>query len=478
MFPFLGDKSRFFVYFVEFFLGFMARKRQQITVGFVALGCPKNVVDSERMLAEIAQAGLAITTETDNADVVVINTCGFIAPAKAESLEAIRQAVQCKRAGKVKKVLVAGCLSERMGEEIFKEVDGIDAVIGLEQRDKIAEIIKKISSSEPVDGDEVADAGRPASELSHHILDDRCRLLITPPHWAYLRIGEGCDHRCSFCTIPSIRGPFRSKPVELIAAEAEELVSAGAVELNIIAQDTTYYGRDLKQKAALPALLKSLEQIDGLEWIRLMYMYPAEIDDVLIETIAESEKIVHYLDIPLQHVNDSILKSMRRPDTSDRLHTLVEKLRKAMPDIVLRTTLMVGFPGETDRRFTDLVEFVKWARFDALGCFEFYPESGTPAAGMPDQVPDDIKKQRLEELMLTQQAIAFEKNRNRIGGEVTCLVDSVDDECLFRGRYYGQAPDIDSVCIIESCSATAGQFIRAAVTGTRDYDLIVEQIRK
>ncbi|MFH1719289.1 MAG: 30S ribosomal protein S12 methylthiotransferase RimO [Planctomycetota bacterium] len=454
----------------------MAGRRQKITVGFVALGCPKNVVDSERMLAEIAQAGLPITTETDNADVVVINTCGFIAPAKAESLEAIRRAVQCKRRGAVKKVLVAGCLSERMGPELFKEVDGIDAVIGLDQRDKIAEIIKKVFSTGYVGGDRDAGPNRPAPAISHHVLDDRCRLLITPPHWVYLRIGEGCNHRCSFCTIPAIRGPFRSKPAELVIAEAEELVSAGAVELNVIAQDTTYYGRDFKQKTALPALLKALEKIDGLAWIRLMYMYPAEIDDALIETIAASERIVHYLDIPIQHVNDGILKSMRRPDTKDKLHALVEKLRKAMPDIVLRTTLMVGFPGETDRRFAELVDFVEWARFDALGCFEFYPESGTAAAQMPAQVPGPVKQQRLEELMLTQQAIAFEKNKSRIGGRVTCLVDSAD-EGLCRGRYYGQAPDIDGVCIIESCSAGPGQFIDTAVTGTRDYDLVVKQMQ-
>jgi len=467
MFPFLGAESRFFWYFV----GIMSRKRHQITVGFVALGCPKNVVDSERMLAEIAQAGLAITTEADNADVVVVNTCGFIAPAKAESLEAIRQAVQCKHRGAVKKVLVAGCLSERMGAEIFEEVEGIDAVVGLDQRDRIAEIIKRFFSAGS------ADTNLPDSAAGHHILDDRCRLLITPSHWAYLRIGEGCDHRCSFCTIPAIRGPFRSKSAGIIIAEANELVSAGALELNIIAQDTTYYGRDLKQKAALSSLLKELEKIDGLAWIRLMYMYPGEIDDALIETIATSEKIVRYLDIPIQHVNDDVLKSMRRPDTSDRLHALIEKLRKAMPDIVLRTTLMVGFPGETDRQFAELADFVKWARFDALGCFEFYPEPGTPAAEMSEQVPDEVKQQRLEELMLTQQKIAFEKNESRVGGKVTCLVDSIDEDSC-RGRHYGQAPDIDSVCIIESSSAEPGQFIDAAVTGTRDYDLVVEQVHK
>ncbi|MHC4633088.1 MAG: 30S ribosomal protein S12 methylthiotransferase RimO [Planctomycetota bacterium] len=358
----------------------MARKQKSIKVGFTSLGCPKNVVDSERMLAEIAQAGFLITAEPDNADVVVINTCGFITPAKAESLEAIRHAVDCKLNGTVKKVIVAGCLSERLGEQLFTEVDGINAVVGLGQRDNIARIIKKTLSS-----------AQPTAYLNHRpqtTSDDRTRLLITPGHWAYLRISEGCDHRCSFCTIPAIKGAFRSKPKELVLAEAAELVSAGAVELNIIAQDTTYYGRDLKIKNGLATLVGELEKITNLAWIRLMYLYPAEIDARLIETITKSEKIVHYLDIPIQHINGKILKAMRRPDTKDRLCWLIENLRSAMSDIALRTTLIIGFPGETDRQFNELLNFVKWVEFDALGCFKFYPESGTGAAEMPAQVPN------------------------------------------------------------------------------------------
>ena len=446
----------------------MAKKQKSITVGFTSLGCPKNVVDSEKMLAEIAQAGFLITAEPDDADVVVINTCGFIAPAKAESLEAIRHAVDCKLNGTVKKVIVAGCLSERLGEQLFTEVDGVNAVVGLGQRDNIARIIKKTLSS-----------AQPTAYLNHppHTTsDDRTRLLITPGHWAYLRISEGCNHRCSFCTIPAIKGAFRSKPKELVLAEAAELVSTGAVELNIIAQDTTYYGRDLKIKNGLAALISELEKITALAWIRLMYLYPAEIDARLIETIAKGEKIVHYLDIPIQHINGKILKAMRRPDTKDRLGRLFENLRSAMSDIALRTTLIIGFPGETDRQFNELLNFVKWAEFDALGCFKFYPESGTGAAEMPAQVPEKVKQQRLEELMLTQQKIAFAKNKNRIGSKLTCLVDSVDSEGLGRGRFYGQAPDIDSVCIIKNCSAKPGEFINTKVVGTEDYDLLVEQI--
>jgi ribosomal protein S12 methylthiotransferase len=461
----------------------MIVKKHKITVGFVSLGCPKNVVDTERMLAEIAQAGFPITTEPDNADVVVINTCAFIAPAQAESLEAIRHAVDCKRAGAVKKVIVAGCLSERLGTELLKQIEGIDAVIGLAQRDNIAEIIENFfyslrnsdrkTSDEPIMSPSRLPAASPSPE---HIADDRCRLLITPGHWAYLRISEGCDRRCSFCTIPSIRGRFRSKPQELVLAEAEELVSSGVVELNVIAQDTTYYGRDLKKRDGLSALIKELDKMARLAWLRLMYLYPAGIDATLIETIARSEKTVHYLDIPIQHVSDNILKSMHRPDTGDGIRRLIEDLRCAMPDIVLRTTLMVGFPGESDRQFAELIDFVEWARFDALGCFRFYPEEGTQAARMPGQIPDEIKQQRLDELMRTQQKIAFARNQNRIGQRLRCLVDSVDPDGVCRGRFYGQAPDIDGVCIIRSGRAQPGRFIETKVVAAQDYDLLVERI--
>ena len=454
----------------------MERKKQEITVSFVSLGCPKNVVDSERMLAEIVQAGFLITAETDNADVVVVNTCGFIAPAEAESLEAIRHAVDCKLSGAVKKVVVAGCLGERLGAELLEKVEGIDAVVGLSQRDNIAKIIEKTFSSDIGGRCEDSYPNQQLSPISDRVVDDRCRLLITPQHWAYLRISEGCNHRCSFCTIPSIRGRFRSKPMELVLAEARELVSAGVIELNVIAQDTTCYGHDLKIKNGLPVLLKEIEKITGLAWLRLMYLYPTGIDGELIETIAKSEKIVRYLDVPLQHVNDNILKSMRRPDTKDKLQRLIEDLRLAMSDIVLRTTLIVGFPGETDRQFQELMDFVKWARFDALGCFKFYPESGTDAAELPGQVPDEVKQQRLDELMLTQQKIAFAQNKDRIASTLRCLVDSVDPKRLATGRYYGQAPDIDSVCIIKRCSAKPGQFIKVKVVGTQDYDLLVKQI--
>ncbi|MBN1805645.1 MAG: 30S ribosomal protein S12 methylthiotransferase RimO [Sedimentisphaerales bacterium] len=448
----------------------MNNKKKKIAVGFISLGCPKNSVDSERMLAQIVEAGFIITAEHNTADIIIINTCGFIAPAKKESIRAIKNAVKHKRSGTVKKVIVAGCLPQREGRHLLDQVDGIDAVIGLGHRDNIVEIINKTLASKK------SLAYLNNTNTSNSIYDDRTRLLITPGHWAYLRISEGCNRRCSFCTIPSIRGPFRSKPLELVISEAQELISAGVVELNIIAQDSTAYGRDLKTKIDLAELLCELEKIDDLSWIRLMYLYPTDIDDKLIEVVANSKKIVHYMDIPIQHINNDILRDMRRPDAKDHIERLIEKLSSVMPDIVLRTTLIVGFPGETDKQFAELLEFAKWAQFDALGAFTYYAESGTPAAQMPDQISEKIKQQRFEELMLTQQNIAFTKNENRIGTNLTCLVDAIDSEHTAQGRFYGQAPDIDSICIIKNCRSYTGDFIDVKVTGTKDYDLITEQI--
>ena len=446
----------------------MKKNKQKATVGFISLGCPKNSIDTERMLAQIAEAGFIITTEHDTADIVVINTCGFIAPAKTESIQAIKNAVKHKLNSEVKKVIVTGCLPQREGEQLLNQVDGIDAIIGLGQRDNIAEIINKTISKKQ--------ASAYLNKSNKIIHDDRTRLLITPGHWAYLRISEGCNRRCSFCTIPSIRGRFRSKPLELVLAEAKELVSSGVIELNLIAQDTTSYGRDLKIKKDLAGLLCELEKINTLSWIRLMYLYPTGIDDKLIEVIANSKKVVHYLDIPIQHVNNEILKATRRLDSKDQLKQLIETLRSAMPDIILRTTLIVGFPGETDQQFDELLEFARWAKFDALGAFTYYAESGTAAAQMPDQIPEKLKQQRFEELMLAQQNIAFTKNENRIGSNLVCLIDTIDSKHIARGRFYGQAPDIDSLCIIKNCQSDPGDFVNVNVIDTKDYDLITEQI--
>ncbi len=449
----------------------MAKKANpKLTVGFVALGCPKNVVDSEKMLAEIVKAGFFLSSEIDDSDVVIINTCGFIAPARAEAIEVIQNAVALKNKGRVKKVIVTGCLPEWIGEKLFKKVDGIDAIVGLDRRNDIAQIIEKtIVSQKPL-------AFLEKSSTPVSVNDDRARLLIGPPHRAYLRISEGCSRNCSFCTIPSIRGPFRSKPQQLVLAEAKELAESGVVELNIIGQDTTNWGADLKIKDGLALLAEELDKIDGLEWLRLLYLYPAGITERLIETIAKSKKFTHYLDIPIQHINDDILRKMRRPDSEEQICRLIEKLRKAIPEVVLRTTLIVGFPAETEEQFDQLVKFVKWARFDALGCFKYYQEQGTQAAQMPSQVPEDIKNKRFKELMLVQQQIAFAKNKQRIGTVLRCLVDSSNTDGRGKARFYGQAPEIDSICIIKNCSAEPGQFISTTVEDTKDYDLIVRQI--
>jgi ribosomal protein S12 methylthiotransferase len=455
----------------------MAVKKKNISVGFIALGCPKNMVDSERMLAEIAQGGFVITAETRNADVVVINTCAFIASARTEAFETIKKYVGFKKSGSKKpaKVIVAGCLPEKSGSNIAGQIDGVDAFVGLGQRDNIVSIIEKtLASEQPI----VYPSDQQYKTVQ--VPDDRTRLLLNPPHRAYLRISEGCNHRCSFCTIPSIRGKFRSKRPSLVVAEAKELVMAGAVELNIIAQDTTGYGKDLKIRDGLVGLLKKLDKISPLVWIRLLYLYPTGITDKLLDTIAQSRKVVHYLDIPIQHVNEEILRSMRRPGGAKRLQMLIEKIRSVLPDVVLRTTLIVGYPGETESQFREMLDFVKWAKFDALGCFAFSPEPGTLAATLPRQIPQPLKQQRFAEMMLCQQKIAFAKNKNRIGSSIKCLVDMVDKKGNAVGRFYGQAPDIDSRCIFKdnmaapaSRSIRPGQFIDTKVVGTKDYDLIV-----
>jgi len=299
--------------------------------------------------------------------------------------------------------------------------------------------------------------------------------LITQGHWAYLRISEGCNRKCSFCTIPAIRGKFRSKPQEMILSEAAELAENGAVELSIIAQDSNFYGRDMGIKNGLITLLDELEKIESLKWIRLMYLYPAGIDEPLIEKIVQSEKIVPYIDMPIQHINNDILTSMRRADTREHTTELIEKLRQAMPEVALRTTVIVGYPGETSQQFAELLEFVRWAQFDALGCFTFYPEAGTPAAELPKQVPDVVKQQRMDTLMRTQQELVFAKMDAKVGGELTVLVDEVvEDQAV--GRYYGQAPHIDSICKIQNCHADPGEFIQTKITARDGYDFLVEQL--
>ncbi len=429
------------------------------TVAIIALGCPKNLIDAERLLAILAENGCLVGAPLEEADVALINTCGFLASARAEAIDAIEQCLQRKAQGLLRKVIVAGCLPSLPGqtELDFSRVDG---VIGVNNRQ---DILEAVLGETPV---------RRVETLPAPACSDSPRLRLTPPHTAYLRIAEGCSRRCSYCTIPDIRGPLRSKPAETVLAEAEELLADGAVELNIIAQDTTAYGRDLGD-TDLADLLGRLNDLEGARWLRLLYTYPQGFDGKLIETLAGCEHILPYIDMPLQHIDDDILCRMGRGVGRDAIESLLETLRDRIDNLALRTTFIVGFPGETDAQFRTLLEFVGRQRFQAAGVFAFSPEPGTPAAAMKDQVPEALKQERLEELMLAQQEIAFRANEALVGEDLTVLVDGLDEEGRCIGRSVHQAPDVDSFCFLTD-PQSQGQFLQARVVGWDDYDLIVQ----
>jgi ribosomal protein S12 methylthiotransferase len=439
-----------------------------LNVALVSLGCPKNLVDSEKILAHLAEGGCVVAAPIDQADVIVVNTCGFIAPAVQESLDVIAEAVAHKRTGRAQRVVVAGCLASRDGEKLFELAPGIDAVVGVNDRDSILSAVrgrKHVTRVSACDGAVAGDEGR---------------FRLTPPHTAYLRIAEGCGRRCTFCTIPAIRGPLRSKPPGQVLAEARELLADGAVELNLIAQDTTAYGSDLAPSAptagghgSLAGLLRSLDALEGVEWIRLMYAYPHGFGEDLIDALAECRHVVPYLDIPLQHISDAVLKRMGRAVTRKHIVDLLHRLRRRIGGLVLRTTLIVGFPGETDGQFAELLAFVKDFRFDALGVFPYWPEAGTPAARLRGAVEEHVKQRRLEAVMLAQQGIAFQANRRRVGQAVRVLVDGPDADGICVGRHYGQAPDVDSICKLTD-PRPAGTFVDGRVAAYDGYDLIVE----
>jgi ribosomal protein S12 methylthiotransferase len=446
------------------------KKQEQISVGFISLGCPKNMVDSEKMLALIAEAGFVIDYDTDNADVVVINTCGFIQPAIDEAIETISHTLTHKRKGKVKKVVVAGCLAERMQEKLLEQLPQIDAVVCLGARDEIVNVIKSVLENES------GKIHKSPEDWATKIQLDSDRLLISSTHWAYLRISEGCDRNCAFCTIPSIKGKFRSKPLDEIVKEAKQLADTGIVEISVIAQDCTYWGKDLGEENGLLKVIGELEKIEKLKWIRLMYLNPTGISDELIETIAKSKKILHYIDMPIQHINNDILKAMHRPDTKEKIAALIKKIRNVISDVVLRTTVIVGFPGETEQQYNELLDFIKTTKFDALGCFAFWPEPGTKAAELKGKIQQKIKDKRVEKLMLAQQEIVFTKNNALNGQTIECLIDENEEGQTAIGRYYGQAPHIDSLCFIQNCNLPAGNFINVKVTDFKDYDLITYSV--
>src|SRR5437660_4212264 len=371
---------------------------------FVSLGCPKNLVDSERMLGKLSQAGYALTPEADGADVVVVNTCGFIEPARQESLAVIREMLDLKRQGRVGAVVVAGCLAERQKDLLLEQVPEVDQIVGVFGREEIAAVVDRAVAQQR----EQRSLFRPAPVRA---LEDTARLRITPRHYAYLKISEGCDRLCTFCAIPSMRGKHVTKPIEEVVREARELAGDGVRELIVVAQDTTYYGLDLYGRVRLAELLRELDQVEGLEWIRILYAYPIFFSDELIETLATSRKIVPYLDLPLQHINDRMLRRMQRRVNRNETERLLARLREAISDLVLRTTMIVGFPGETESEFNELLEFVQKARFERLGVFPYSFEPGTPATRLDGHLTEEVKNERRDRLMAIQQEVAFDWTR-------------------------------------------------------------------
>jgi ribosomal protein S12 methylthiotransferase len=467
------------------------------SVAFVSLGCPKNLVDSERMLGLLAEDGLAITNDAARADAIVINTCGFLEASKTESLDAIREAVAMKTEGRCKRVVVAGCLVQRHKTKLLNDVPEIDRLVGVFDREHIVEAVRGKEnprqehghflgkyhdlSRELAQAHGMQSAGMVKETKTNRLPvfeDDRARLRLTPRHYAYLRISEGCNQGCSFCTIPSIRGLMRSKPVEHILAEAKELAADGAVELNLIGQDTTSYGTDIGYAAGLSGLLKTLDRnLKDVHWLRLMYAYPSCFSDDMIRTIADSARLVEYIDMPLQHINDDVLARMKRRVTRKQIDTLLGKLREWVPGIAIRTTFIAGSPGETDAQHAELVKFVKDFGFDMMGVFPYSPEPGTPMGRMSDQIPDDVKQARVEELMLAQQEVAFAKARKMKGQTIEVLIDRPagrDEEDGWVARSRAQAPDIDSVTFVHGEGLHPGQVVNVKVTDFQAYDLIAE----
>lgn len=437
-------------------------------IGIISLGCPKNQVDAERMLATLDRNHYEIADCYDGVDAVIINTCGFIDAAKQEAIDNILEMAQLKEEGLVGKIIVTGCLSEVYKEEIFAEMPEVDAVAGIGAIGRIDEIIEKV-----LKGERVCDL---ASKYDLPLIGER--LLTTPEYWAYLKIADGCSNRCAYCAIPSIRGNYRSADFEDLIEEAKQLAASGVKELILIAQDTTAYGMDKYGKLRLPELLEEICRIDGIEWIRLLYCYPDKITDELLEVMAREKKILHYIDLPLQHADDKILKAMNRHGDSALLRDVISRIRAAMPDAVIRTTMMVGFPGEGEDEFEHLAEFVNEMEFDRLGCFSFSPQEGTPAFDMEDQVDESVKLRRGEIIMQDQLEIVTLKNQERVGNIYTVLVEDYDSYSdSYSGRTYMDAPEIDGIIRFTSeNNYNPGDFVTVQVIGVNDYDLIGKEV--
>lgn len=436
---------------------------------FVSLGCDKNLTDTEAMLGLLTAKGYRMVDHEDEADVIVINTCCFINDAKEESIQTILEMAEYKKSGQVKALVVTGCLAQRYKKEIMDEIEEVDAVLGTSSYDQILDVIEEVLNGQQVVAME---------ELNRLPVVDAARVVTTGGHYAYLKIAEGCDKHCTYCIIPKVRGDFRSVPMERLIAQAEELAQQGVKELILVAQETTLYGKDLYGEKTLPKLLRELCKVSGIRWLRLLYCYPEEITDELIQVMKEEEKICHYLDIPIQHASDRILKRMGRRTSNRQLREIVQKLRSSIPDIALRTTLITGFPGETQEEHEELMEFIDEMEFDRLGVFTYSPEEDTPAADFADQIDEEVKLDRQEDLMGLQQMIAYDLAQDMVDREVLVMIEGkVADENAYVGRTYRDAPDVDGLVFLESDEElVTGDMAKVRITGAQEYDLIGEII--
>ena len=434
---------------------------------FISLGCDKNLVDSEVMLGMLTSKGYEITDDENEADVVVVNTCCFIGDAKEESIHNILEMAELRKAGDIKALIVTGCLAQRYKEEVQTEIPEVDAIIGTTAIDAIVETLEDVLAGQ---------GHNHIEDINRTPVYDKSRIVTTGGHYAYLKIAEGCDKRCSYCIIPKVRGNYRSIPMESLLAEARKLVEFGAKELILVAQETTLYGKDLYGEKSLPRLLHELCKIDGLYWIRILYCYPEEITDELIETIRTEEKVCHYLDIPIQHASDNILKRMGRRTNQAELRNMIARLRERIPDICLRTTLITGFTGETQEDHEELMAFVDEMEFDRLGVFTYSAEEDTPAAEFEDQIEEEIKKDRQAEIMELQQEIAFEKAENAVGRTVLAMIEGrLPNENAYAARTYMDAPNVDGLVFVQtSRELMTGDFVKVKITGSYEYDLIGE----
>jgi ribosomal protein S12 methylthiotransferase len=436
------------------------------TFAFVSLGCPKNLVDSERMLGKLAQDGYVLSPDPEGADVVVVNTCGFIEPARQESIGVIREMLELKTQGKVGSVVVAGCLAERKQDQLLIDLPGVDQIVGVFGREEISQVVNRAHKHR----EEQRSLFRPAPVKAQ---EDTARLRITPRHYGYLKISEGCDRLCTFCAIPGMRGKHVTKPIEEVVREAQELIADGVRELIIVAQDTTYYGLDLYGRVRLAELLQALNKLPGLDWIRILYAYPIYFTDELFEALTSCEKILPYLDMPLQHINDRVLKRMQRKVNRRDTVALLDRLRKELPDLVLRTTLIVGFPGETEAEYQELLDFAREQKFERLGVFPYSLEPGTPAARLEGHLPEDVKQARRDAIMEAQQPIAFDWSKRQVGRELDVLIDGPDPEVPNHSvaRSYADAPEIDSFIRVKGKGLRPGDLVRIKVTAADGYDL-------